>query len=179
MHVPKGNAVKIMALEPRFGTLLAICRYHFPRNRFPCSRLSASCNPIFVPACCLLPTAPACQPHPPGLLQPVTDSFSRTSRPLQRTSTVGQRAQLSSATWYWRHRVDADDGESGGRDVICDGDKHARRAAAPSHRHSFIIFMHCCPYGRYTAVERSEERLVETINKTFISTSGLWAMPKM
>ena len=120
------------------------------------------------PACCLLPTAPVCQPHPVGLLQHANDRFSRESALLSRATepaSSSTRAQIPNATWYWRHRVDASDGESGGRAVWCDEDEHGSRAAGPSRLQSF--FSHtCCPYAACVAcgagrgaVERSEERL--------------------
>ena len=74
----------------------------------------------------------------------------------KRSSIIGQRAQLSSATWNWQHRDDAGDGESGGKDVHCGGVKHDSRAAAPNHRHS--------SYSYTYPVERSDERLNMTIS---------------
>ena len=110
------------------------------------SSVASALNFVCVPACCLLPTAPVCQPRPVGLLQPAIDQFPRRQRPLQRTSIIGQRAQPSSATCNWRHRVDASDRESGGRAARHDEDEHARRAAAPSHLQS--SFSHTCsPYA--------------------------------
>ena len=137
-------------------------------------KVSASCNYklVFVPACCLRSADGSCvsTAHPPGLLASANGQLSGKARPFSRASSIGRRAQLSSATRNWRHRVDADDGESGGRDVYCDSGKHARRAAAPNHRHSSFSYT-CCPYGRCIAVdrvERSDERL--NIMKRFISS---------
>ena len=97
------------------------------------------------------PTSHARQPLP---LDPPRNLYLfvlRKARSLSSTSTTGRRAQLSSATWYWRHRVDASDGESGGRGAYCDEDEHARPAAAPSHLQS--SFCHtCCPYRGLCAV---------------------------
>ena len=74
-------------------------------------------------------------------------------------------AAFQRATWNWQHRDDARDGESGGEDVHCDGDKHASRAAVPNHRHSSFCYT-CCPGAASLApkaplstVERSDERL--------------------
>ena len=111
------------------------------------------------------PTSHARQPLPLDPPRTLLFLVLRKARSLSSTSTTGRRAQLSSATWYWRHRVDASDGESGGRGAYCDEDEHARPAAAPSHLQS--SFCHtCCPYRGLCgmllgerAVERSEERL--------------------
>ena len=109
----------------------------------------------------LLPTAPVCQPHPVGLLQQGNGLLSRESAPFSRTSIIVDENADSSAAWNWRRRVDASNGESGGRDVQCDGDNHGSRAAALNHRHSSFCYT-CCPYAAYLAqnsVERSDERL--------------------
>ena len=88
----------------------------------------------------LLPTAPVCQPHPVGLLQQGNGLLSRESAPFSRTSIIVDENADSSAAWNWRRRVDASNGESGGRDVQCDGDNHGSRAAALNHRHSSFCY---------------------------------------
>ena len=113
----------------------------------------------------LLPTAPVCQPHPVGLLQQGNGLLSRESAPFSRTSIIVDENADSSAAWNWRRRVDASNGESGGRDVQCDGDNHGSRAAALNHRHSSFCYT-CCPYAAYLAqnsVERSDERLNKVV----------------
>ena len=92
------------------------------------------------------PAKSCCQPQPLTVLCIGYLLISRESAPLSRTRSIGRRAQHSSATWNWRHRGDAGDGESGGRDVQRDGGKHARRDAAPNQRHSSFSYT-CCPYG--------------------------------
>ena len=154
MHVPKGNAVKIIDLEPAsFATLLARVVTEIGARRSPPAAESATST---------CPLGPAGKAY---------GSISARAAPLSSTSTIGQRAQHSSATCNWRHRVDASDGESGGRAARGDEDEHARRAAAPSHLQP--SFSHtCCPYRTVLyaalwraagkrAVERSEERLVK------------------
>ena len=98
----------------------------------------------------------ACHAHQPlPLHRPrparIDSSPARQSSRPPASSLAGRRD--SSATCNWRSRVDASDGESGGRDVHCDGDKHARRAAAPSHWHSSFCYT-CCPYAAYLTARR-------------------------
>ena len=105
--------------------------------------------------------SPVCQPHPPDLLPSLNRTLSARARPFSRTSIIVDENADSSAAWNWRRRVDASNGESGGRDVQCDGDNHGSRAAALNHRHSSFCYT-CCPYAAYLAqnsVERSDERL--------------------
>ena len=125
---------------------------------------------LFAPACCLLPTAPVRQLHRPGSASAITRSISARARPFSRTSIIVDENADSSAAWNWRRRVDASNGESGGRDVQCDGDNHGSRAAALNHRHSSFCYT-CCPYAAYLAqnsVERSDERLNSTTHRSSI-----------
>ena len=156
--VPSGVAVHVvercfyychcgMAVEPRFG----LTRETPAGRAAEFSRRPAS----------LLPTAPVCQPHTPDLLSSKNRTLSARARPFSRTSIIVDENADSSAAWNWRRRVDASNGESGGRDVQCDGDNHGSRAAALNHRHSSFCYT-CCPYAAYLAqnsVERSDERL--------------------
>ena len=82
----------------------------------------------------LLPAA-----APGSALQEMDFCFSIIRAVVEHQHHRSTRAQLSSATWwYWRHRVDASNGngESGGRAARCDEDEHARRPAAPSRLQS-------------------------------------------
>ena len=96
---------------------------------------------------CFAPPSLACQPRPVGLLQPAASGFPEDrARFREPAPSVNDRAPLSSATWYWRHRVDASDGEIGDRAARCDQNEQARRPAAPSHIQS--SFSHTCRPSR-------------------------------
>ena len=57
------------------------------------SSVASALNFVCVPACCLLPTAPVCQPRPVGLLQPAIDQFPRRQRPCREpASSVNERS---------------------------------------------------------------------------------------
>ena len=109
---------------------------------------------------------------PPGPAAASYGLISRNSRPLQRTSTVGQRAQLSSATWNW---LSTETTQGMGR-VAAKMYTVTGSSMTAELLHPTTVIHHFPTHAARTgAVERSDERLnkLEMYLRSLQKNSGL------
>ena len=131
-----GTLYELWPLEPRFVSIV-----------------SATCNSLRILPAAHRRRSMRVRTPPRTWLTSIGSSCSDRRARSRAPAASLTRAPLSRATWNWRHRVDASDGESDVRAARCDEDEHDSRAAAPNRRHSSFSYT-CCPCAAYLAMYR-------------------------